>query len=80
MKLEKRRITYDKILKGSACRVPDRNHGHGYFISKTLLEIWLTIAITLEPQLIILSCDGWLHLSTIPSCITEQITENTGIR
>lgn len=46
MKLEKRRITYDKILKGSACRVPDRNHGHGYFISKTLLEIWLTIAIT----------------------------------
>ena len=28
-------MTYDKILKGSACRVPDRNHGHGYFISKT---------------------------------------------
>lgn len=47
---------------------------------KTLLEIWLTTAITLEPQLIILSCDGWLHLSTIPSCITEQITENAGIR
>lgn len=47
---------------------------------KTLLEIWLTIAITLEPLLIILSCDGWLHLSTIPSCITEQITENVGIR
>lgn len=46
MKLEKRRMTYDKILKGSACRVPDRNHCHGYFISKTLLEIWLTIAIT----------------------------------
>lgn len=39
-------MTYDKILKGSACRVPDRNHCHGYFISKTLLEIWLTIAIT----------------------------------
>lgn len=34
MKLEKRRMTYDKFFKGSACRVPDRNHGHGYFISK----------------------------------------------
>lgn len=59
MKLEKRRMTYDKILKGSACRVPDRNHCHGYFISKTLLEIWLTIAITFGTTAYHLSCDGW---------------------
>lgn len=38
MKLEKRRMTYDKILKGSACRVPDRNHCHGYFISKNFVR------------------------------------------
>lgn len=31
----------------------------GILYQKTLLEIWLTIAITLEPLLIILSCDGW---------------------
>lgn len=47
---------------------------------KTLLEIWLTIAITFGTTAYHLSCDGWLHLSTIPSCITEQITENVGIR
>lgn len=31
-------MTYDKILKGSACRVPDRNYGHGYFISKNFVR------------------------------------------
>ncbi len=31
-------MTYDKILKGSACRVPDRNHCHGYFISKNFVR------------------------------------------
>ena len=39
-------MTYDKFLKAAPVVFPDRNHGHGYFISKTLLEIWLTIAIT----------------------------------
>ena len=31
-------MTYDKILKGSACRVPDRNHCHGDFISKNFVR------------------------------------------
>lgn len=73
-------MTYDKFLKAAPVVFLIGTMVTAILYQKTLLEIWLTIAITLEPLLIILSCDGWLHLSTIPSCITEQITENVGIR
>ena len=73
-------MTYDKILKAAPVVFLIGTIVTGILYQKTLLEIWLTIAITFGTTAYHFIMRWVVALSTILSCITGQITENTGIR